>query len=47
MYMYFYMHEKHVHSTLAKQENSERIERNPPINPLPINITYMYTRVGH
>ena len=27
-----YVHEKHVHSTLAKQENSERIERNPPIN---------------
>ena len=25
-----FIHEKHVHSTLAKQENSERIERNPP-----------------
>ena len=37
-----YVHEKHVHSTLAKQEFSER---NPPHNPLPTNITY--TKVGH
>ena len=25
-----HVHEKHVHSTLAKQEKLERIERNPP-----------------
>ena len=25
-----HIHEKHVHSTLAKQEKLERIERNPP-----------------
>ena len=35
------MYMKNVHSTLAKQEFSERIER----NPLPTNITY--TRVGN
>ena len=30
-----HVHEKHVHSTLAKQENSDRIERNPPKWPTP------------
>ena len=40
------MHEKHVHSTLAKQENLERIERNPPHKPIPYQ-HHIYTRVGH
>ena len=31
LHMYIHcIHEKHVHSTLAKQEKLERIERNPP-----------------
>ena len=25
-----HIHEKHMHSTLAEQENLDRIERNPP-----------------
>ena len=33
--IYMYIHEKHVHSTLAKQENLERIERTPPHKPTP------------
>ena len=29
------VHERHVRSTLAKQENLERIERTPPHKPTP------------
>ena len=39
------IHENQVHSTLAKHKFKERIERNPPINPLQTNITYI--RIGH
>ena len=30
----YILHERHVHSTLAKKEKSEIIERNPPLSTL-------------